>query len=117
VTTLPAAFWVGVRIRDGTTGGKLTIDRRELSLRLWGRPGGQSDPPIVHTNPDVRVLRARLVPPWVNTHVLVECDRGMASVALPAWKRKEVTAALTAAGLAVREEKRWVAVGAGADWR
>ncbi len=117
MTMLPVKFWAGARIERGRTSGCLTIDRGELSLTLLALPWAAPRPPIVHTAAEVRVLRARLIPPWFNTHVLVESNRGTASVALPAWTRRKLIASLKAAGLVVREEKRWIAIGAMADWR
>jgi hypothetical protein len=93
------------------------MDRGELSLTLLALPWKGEHRAIVHRRREVCVLRARLIPPWFNTHVLVESERGMAAAAVPAWTRKEVVAALEKAGFAVREEKRWIAIGANADWR
>src|SRR5262245_42582667 len=64
---------VGIYIPVWNGGGTLTITRGAIVLRpgrlLRGLTGVNE---IVHTSPDVTMIRPRIAPPWINTHLLIE---------------------------------------------
>lgn len=85
-------------------GGRLTITRTEIDVELGSlsrRFTGIDR--FRHTNRRVTMLKARLVPPWFNTRLVIEEGDQVALVSLPGWSRGRLRRALRAAGFEVDE--------------
>jgi hypothetical protein len=71
---------------------------------------------IVHTERDVIVVRARLLPPNLNTSLILRGDGRYgeavaAGVQMSATTRRDVSQALQAAGFRVDERVQWFSLG------
>lgn len=105
---LPAVFTVGAGVGMVRGGGRLTIDRGAVTLEpgtLTSRLSGVGR--IAHTDDAVFVLKARLVPPWFNTSVLVHEGESSAHVVVPLWLRRRLLETLKAAGFRPTEVSTW----------
>jgi len=77
---------------------------------------------IVHTGPEVIVVRARLLPPNLNSSLILQGDSSLgdqvsAGVQMPAWTRRRLRLALVAAGFRVHERVTWFSMGGtGSRW-
>ena len=96
--------------------GSLIIDHGSIRFEPTPRVNrwfsANSFEPIVHTDVEVRVTRARLLPPNMNSALVLQDHstpgrRGSARVDLSAWYRRQVTAALQCAGFVVVERVAW----------
>jgi hypothetical protein len=87
--------------------GSVTLVPGYLSRRLWNRvEAPYRQPPeelecVGQSKPTIEVLKARFLPPWMNTAAVVEGDRETAVAVVPAWLRRSVLEALAEAGFVV----------------
>jgi hypothetical protein len=79
----------------------MTLDVGRVTRRLSGVRE------IVHTDREVTLVTARLVPPWFNTSLMVSDGRTAAQVSMPILARGRLRAALDEAGFEVRETATW----------
>jgi hypothetical protein len=63
---------------------------------------------IVHTDRDVLVVTARLIPPWFNTSLRIHDDRTSARVMTWVGARRRLCASLRRSGFSVREATTWI---------
>jgi hypothetical protein len=116
----------GQALVGGPFGGVLIIDRSQVvfhprgsATRSFGM--GQLVPgPLVHTGRTIVMLRARLMPPWFNTSVILTGDprRGeatTAAVTVGGWARRRVRRALRGAGYLLIDAATWVSLGGGGN--
>lgn len=77
---------------------------------------------IVHAGSEVIVVRARLLPPNLNSSLILHGDASLgdpvsAGVQMPAWTRRRLRPALLAAGFRVDERVTWFSMGGtGSRW-
>jgi hypothetical protein len=77
---------------------------------------------IVHTDPAVIMVRARLAPPNLNSSLILRGTTASgapvtAGAHMPAWTRREAAKALTANGFHVEERVTWFSLGGtGSRW-
>lgn len=106
-------FTVAATMGAWSGGGQLEV--RPGSLHLVAGPilrrlASRSE--ILHTESSVRFVRARLMPPWINTSlILVGQDRrdGLASV--PVWLRRRLRHSLVRAGFDIVDVNLWLSLG------
>ena len=100
--------------------GSLTIEKGSVIFEPGGRVNGimtsNTLGRVVHTAPDVVLVRARLLPPNLNSALILRGDssRGegvSAGVQMPAWIRRRVEPALVEAGFRVDERATWFSMG------
>jgi hypothetical protein len=94
----------------GTFGGnaRLTITPTEISMRSRFPPHSE----IVHRERAVRLIRARLLPPWMNTTLILQSDGERAAATIGPWfTRKPILLALEECGYQLVEERRWLSSG------
>ena len=85
-------------------GGRLTVAPGAITLdvgRVTRSLSGVRE--IVHTDREVTLVTARLVPPWFNTSLVVSDGGTAAQVVTGIWMRARLCAALGNAGFDVRE--------------
>lgn len=107
-------FRVGVRLAPVKGGGKLTVDPGGIVLetdRLTRSLSRVSR--IVHTDRRVMLVKARLVPPWFNTSVLLHDDEASGYAVTWIGARNRLRAALKAAGFDVQEVTTWFSLAGG----
>jgi hypothetical protein len=111
----PATFRVGASVKFWSGGGRLTIAPGMIILET-GRllRGATSVARVVHTDPTVTLIHARLLPPWFNTHLVLQGEdvSGVASTWFGA--RRRLRHALRAAGFEPVEVRTWLSMGRGA---
>jgi hypothetical protein len=99
-------FRVGAEVNHVHGGGTLTVAPGSIVLEM-DRPtrAFSGVARIAHTDRDVVVVTARLIPPWFNTSLALQGD-GTSGVAVT-WvlARRRLCDSLTAAGFNVREAK------------
>lgn len=115
----PRAEPHGVRFRLGggrsggwAGGGWLEVAPNRLSYERSGLVSKLSgEKRILHRGSTVRTVRARLLPPLLNTGLLVEDDAGI--VRLLPWygNYRRIVNALTEAGFTVIERRTWFTLG------
>jgi hypothetical protein len=71
---------------------------------------------VVHTDRDVAIVRARLLPPWLNSPLILHGDPAhgedaSVGVQMAALTRRDLSGALGAAGFRVRERATWFSMG------
>jgi hypothetical protein len=111
-----ATFSVGVRLARANGGGRLTIEKGEIVL--------EPDRPlrwlsrvqrIVHTDQRVKLVKARLVPPWFSTSVVLHDSEASGYAVTWIGARKRLRASLAAAGFDVQEITTWFSLAGGQD--
>ena len=119
-------LWVSSRL-SGVVGpglgsfGRLTIANGAVSfspeegMNRWMTAEEWHDP-VIHVKKTMIVLVARLVPPNLNSALILEGDpeRGaglIASVRMPSWDRRAAVAALGGAGFEPRRLRTWFSLG------
>jgi hypothetical protein len=109
-----ATFYVGVGIGPFVGGGKLTIAPSAIVLepdrptRLLIRVSR-----IVHTDRQVTLVKARLVPPWFNTSVVLHDEHASGYAATWLGARHRLCASLKDAGFGVQEVRTWFSLTGG----
>jgi hypothetical protein len=98
-------FLVGAVVGGAIQGpGRLTIEPRRLILKpSWPLRRLSGVMQVIHTESPVIVLKARLVPPWFSTSVLLHDDDTYAHVVVPRWRRSSLLGAIREAGFETRE--------------
>ena len=113
----PAIFRVGINMRSVHGGGTLTIAPRSIVLapgrisRVFARDIVGQLAPIRHTKPTITMIRSRLLPPWLNTFLVIEGDSETAIASFPAWRRNRVLSELRDHDLKVDEQTRLIDMG------
>lgn len=103
-----ARFHAGGRVRGISGGGALVITPGSIALetaRMTRVFSGVAR--VVHSSPQVMLVKARLVPPWYNTSVVLHDGELVAYATVGQWARSALRAALAAAGFEVREVSTW----------
>lgn len=102
-------FRVGASFRWVAGGGTLVVSPGSIVLEA-DRPtrafGGAAR--IVHTDRDVVVVTARLIPPWFNTSLRIHDDHESARVITWVGARRRLSASLRRSGFNVREATTWI---------
>lgn len=110
---LPISLFLGGGGSGGWAGGgRLTISQGELRWdpdRVLRRLTGESV--LVHGGSRVTVVRARLLPPLLNTAVILVGQNGYARILTWYGKHQTVVSALREAGFEVDEQLRWFTLG------
>jgi hypothetical protein len=104
---LPTTFLVGARVGKVNGGGRLVVDVGTLAFesdRLTARFSGVEK--VVHRGTRVVFVKARLVPPWFNTSVVLASEL---PVHVVTWlgARARLLGALQAAGFQVEQVETW----------
>lgn len=110
----PKHHGVGFSSSHGVAGGTLDIDINQVTLT----PGriqtkiDRDETAVVHTKKQIRLILTRLLPPWINVHLVVEGDRreALAGGSILCWRRWHRE--LSRAGFDVVAEKTWIGKGA-----
>ena len=101
---LPQVFKVGVLVTNLAGGGTLTVAPGRLVLRVGRFSRRLTDVrEIEHSDRTVTLLKGRLLPPYINTHVVIEAGDVVGVAGLPGWQRRRLRAALRAAGFVIEE--------------
>jgi hypothetical protein len=98
------SFSVGATVRRVNGGGHLIIERGSLVLKpgaLTRRLSGVDR--IAHAVPAVHLIRGRLLPPWMNAHLVITDGQETGLAGIPAWTRGRVVRQLQASGFTVEE--------------
>lgn len=109
---LPQTFRGGATVGAATGGGTLMVGPRSLVLEpgpMTRRHSGIDR--LAHDRSAVTVITSRLLPPHMNTRLLIEAGEAVAIAALPGWFRPRLRRALHEAGFEVREQRRWLSMG------
>lgn len=96
-------FQVGVILPGVAGGGHLLVALRRLELTtgpLSRRVSKTTS--IVHHGVNIDFYRARLMPPWISTSIVVSDGRQTALATFPSWMRKSLRAALERNGFKVQ---------------
>lgn len=107
-------FRVGVGLASVKGGGKLIVEQGEIVLktdrltRLVSRVAR-----IGHTDRRVMLVKARLVPPWFNTSVLLHDDDASGYAVTWIGARSRLRASLLEAGFDVEEVTTWFSLAGG----
>lgn len=101
---LRAVFRVSAHIGGVWGGGMLSISADAIefqasrSTRAFSSGSG-----VLHRGRTVTLVRARFMPPWYDTGLLLTGDGGSAVAITPLWVRRDLKAALERAGYEVNE--------------
>lgn len=107
----PATFRVGVRIPPVRGGGKLTVERGRIVLETGRLTRSLSRVQrIIHSEHRVVLVKARLVPPWFNTSLILHDDDASGYAVTWLGARARLRASLRAAGFDVEEVTTWFSV-------
>ena len=105
-------FSVGAVVHKVNGGGHLTIEDGYLVLEpgaVTRRLTGVNR--VIHQNATVQVVRSRLLPPWMSTHLLISDGQEAVLAGVPAWMRSKVLDALQSHGFVVKQSRslfsRW----------
>jgi hypothetical protein len=88
-TRIPATFRVSADVGMMRGGGQLTVAPGHLGFLpnvLTRRLGSAS--PVEHASRNVRLVRARWIPPWFNVSIQLRGTQGSCLVMLPSWSRR-----------------------------
>lgn len=116
--TLPETFSVGTAVRSGGGvgkftahgGGRLTVTPEALVLEPGPLTRGYTKVDrLTHSSRRVTMLKARFLPPFINTRLVIEDNDVVAMASLPGWFRRRLRRALREAGFEVRERFGWSA--------
>lgn len=100
--------------------GSLSVEEGSIVFEPGGRVNRNMNSNIVsrvvHTSPDVVLVRARLLPPNLNSSLILNGDSSCgedvsAAVQMPAWTRRQLLPALVEAGFRVDERATWLSLG------
>ena len=102
---------VGATVNRVSGGGRLSIyyDRMEFRPGRFVRAGSGIDL-IQHTDPSVTIVRSRLLPPWMNRHMILQ-DGGVRGLINISAGRSRWLEVLTNAGFAIQLDNRWISMG------
>lgn len=125
--TLPFVLpWVSAAVGMDRFFGSLTVTRGaivfEPTSKLNKVMSSNTIDRIVHIDRDVVVVRARLLPPNLNSSLILRGDASQgeavsAGVQMPAWTRRGLCPALEAAGFRVDVRVTWFSMGGtGSQW-
>ena len=108
---------VATHRRDGSGGARsvayLEISPGKIVLQPTPRLR-RVDPaarPIVHEAPDVTLVYSRLLPPWMDTHMIVHDADSVALAHLGRGARRRLVEALRSCGFTPKEWRTWFATG------
>jgi hypothetical protein len=101
-------FRVGVRLPPVKGGGTLTVEDRMIVLET-DRPTRSLSrvSRIVHTDRQVMLVKARLVPPWFNTSLLLHDNETSGYAMTWLGARNRLRDSLRTAGFDVQEVTTW----------
>ena len=87
--------------------GKLVLHLSRFARRLAGVTQ------LVHTDPDITLIKARLMFPWANTTVVLKSESGghIVTGTIPCNGRRGLRRALQQAGFMLNEERTWFSIG------
>lgn len=108
-----------LRVRCGaqcgalTSGGHLIIEPGAARFEFNRLHGVLGTPQVIHAEPPLVWKRARLLPPGLNSGLIMRGEEGTVTVFTWWGVRRRAQRALQEAGLAVREEPTWLSVGRG----
>jgi hypothetical protein len=112
VRGLPQAFKVGVTVTNVAGGGTLTVAPGRLVLQVGPLSRRLTDvQEIEHSHRTVTLLKGRILPPYLNTHLVIDAGDVVGLAGLPGWKRNRLRAALRAAGFVIDERSGWLLTG------
>lgn len=107
-------FRVGVRLPPVKGGGKLTVEHGAIVLET-DRPTRSLSriSRIVHTDRQVMLVKARLVPPWFNPSLVLHDDEASGYAMTWLGARNRLRESLKAAGFDVQEVTTWFSLAGG----
>jgi hypothetical protein len=108
----PERFSVAVYVSGLGGWGALTVSPGALVVEtssLMQRFGAIGR--LVHTDPDLVIVTARLIPPNMNVSVWIHDDEAWAQVMTWIGGRRRLSTSLRRSGFAVREAKTWLSRG------
>ena len=108
----PRSFTVGVNAKSVRGGGRLTVGPGAVAVCLGPvlrRVTGLDV--VVHRKPSITVISTRLMPPWLNTSVVVEDVACTVVASTTILDRRTLFSALQWSGLRVLPETRWFSIG------
>jgi hypothetical protein len=118
--------WVSAAVGMDRFFGSLTVEHGSIAFEPTSKLNKVMTPNsigrVVHTDPDVVIVRARLLPPNLNSSLILhgEAELGesvSAGVQMPAWTRRRLRPALMEAGFRVDERVSWFSMGGtGSRW-
>ena len=104
-------FRVGVRLPPVKGGGTLTVAPNAIVLKTDRLTSSLSHVSrILHTDRRVTLVKARLVPPWFNTSLVVHDDEIIGYAVTWFGARVRLRVSLKAAGFDVQEVTTWFSV-------
>ena len=109
---LPQFFTVGAAVKSAHGGGRLIVTSGTVALEpgsLTRRHTGIGR--VVHDAERIVMFKARLLPPFVNTGLVIHGEDVVAVAALSGWSRERLRAAIRDAGLELDERSSWVRTG------
>ena len=114
--TLPQTFRVGAAVRSeggvgmftAHGGGRLKVTAEAIVLDPGPLTRGYTKiDRLAHSGRCVTMLKGRLLPPFVNTRLVIEDGNIVAMASLPGWSRRRLRRALREAGFELVERSGW----------
>lgn len=99
-------FQVGAVVGYANGGGRLVLATGSATLvpgPITRRASGQSE--YLHSDKQIVLVTARLLPPWMNTHLVLVAGSKTVLAGLPGWSRRRLRRALARYGFEVVERK------------
>jgi hypothetical protein len=84
--------------------GRVLVTIGNITRRVGGGEG------LIHTTPEVVMIKPRIGIPWLNTGFVFHDDARMIVASTPVTARRSVAAALRLAGFHVRERRTWISL-------
>lgn len=86
----------------------MTITSEAIVLEPGPLTGGYTKVDrLTHAGREVTMLKARFLPPFINTRLVIEDGDVVAMASMPGWFRARLRRALSEAGFAIHERFGW----------
>ena len=109
---LSHSFQVGATVKSAQGGGRLIVAPGTLVLEPGPVTRRLTDVErVLHSSNCVTMFKGRLLPPYMNTHIVIEGGEVVALATLPGWSRRRVRVALREAGFQLEERSGWIYMG------
>lgn len=114
---LPESFSVGTAVKSAGGvgsltahgGGRLTVAPDAIVLEPGALTRGYTKVDrLTHNRRKVTMLKGRLMPPFINTRLVINDGNIVAMASLPGWSRRRLRRALRDAGFDIDERFGWM---------
>jgi hypothetical protein len=101
----------GARCSHGTGAGRLIIDRGAVRFEFDKAARQRGVPPVLHARPPLIFVRARLLPPGLNSSLIVRGDDDAVTIVTWGGAMSRVKRALIDADVAFFDRVTWLSIG------